>query len=114
MWQAQVDLPFASELADHNCPSLDTTAPNCQHCAAWEVPNLQKGPEEKDFAAAGMVLLHVSKKRVAGMTLLQGINCPGTSKLPSAGGRSSVHPEQCSSLSFSQASCPSGITSTTK
>lgn len=56
------------------------------------------------------------------MTLLQGINCPGTSKMPSAAGRSSVHPEQCNHLylllkkhrGFTQASCPSGATLATK
>lgn len=55
------------------------------------------------------------------MTLLQGMNCPGTSKLPSAAGRSSVLSEQCSHLYLllkntgaSLGSCPSGATPATK
>lgn len=59
-------MPFASELADRKCLSLDTRVPNCQHCSVWEIPGLQKGSEEvKDFGIVKllleMVLLKVSK-----------------------------------------------------
>jgi len=60
------DVPFASELADCKCLSLDTSVPSCQYCSAWEIPGLQKGSEEvKDFGIAKLlldkVLLNVSK-----------------------------------------------------